>query len=682
MGYSVKDILSDVVLSAVACASDMGRKRLLSDATRARSAWAGSLASVRTEPEKICAALWQELCWRIGKVRKEAPNQQMGICLWKLVQQFESDERLFRPGNIDLNSLSESSLRAEILLADTRSRQLKDLEKYISDVASSLAECLLPIMKRLPASLSPNPDDGDPGIVQLSVFDIIKDPENAIEEIQKYVYSYKDDLLIFSSLKSKLASNESWQKNNEKPGETSIREHIDRALGRGPLLPFFFIRGPFGINYHRRFSHTHVIGATGCGKTQLLLSLIYKDILAAGEGRCGCMIIDSQGDIINTIVNLSKFDPDVGQSLSERLIYLDPTDVEYPLQLNLFDVDLKRIQRVSDPALRETMMNNVLSLFEDIFSAIGGELTMYMENLYRYCTTLLLNIEGANIMTFLDLLQEGERFRPHFQKLDPMTRRYFETEFFSKKYTPRKEELASRLWNILSNRSFQLMFSAKRNRLDLFSAMNEGKIVLLPTAKSMFQEARCTLLGRFYIAMLLNATFMRATIPENKRLPFFVYIDECADYLNDHLISLMSQARKYNVGVTIAHQHLSQLSAISHNLLSSVITNTATKIVGKLDISDAKYMAERIQCEPQDITSLRKVERHYAELLYYSNDLTRQAVKFEVPLGMVNKKPRMSKESFMRLREISREKFCEHILKRELPEQVRTFSPEDLPELK
>ena len=104
------------------------------------------------------------------------------------------------------------------------------------------------------------------------------------------------------------------------------------------------------------------------------------------------------------------------------------------------------------------------------------------------------------------------------------------------------------------------MLSAPNNRLDMSDALNAGKIVLVNTAKDFLKGERSSFLGRYFIALTLQAALERAAMPEGKRRPAFLYIDEAAEYFDDNIDNLLTQARKYKLGVVFRHQYLDQLA--------------------------------------------------------------------------------------------------------------------------
>jgi hypothetical protein len=155
-------------------------------------------------------------------------------------------------------------------------------------------------------------------------------------------------------------------------------------------------------------------------------------------------------------------------------------------------------------------------------------------------------------------LPDPETIRPYLTKLDPVSLRFFETQFFSKTFNDTRQQILTRLWGVISNSVLERMFASKRNQVDLFQAMNRGSLILVNTAKDLLKQEGCEILGRFFIALIAQAAQERAAIPENRRRSTFLYLDEAHDYFDDSLENLLNTARKYNVGLIIAHQNLDQ----------------------------------------------------------------------------------------------------------------------------
>lgn len=424
---------------------------------------------------------------------------------------------------------------------------------------------------------------------------------------------------------------------------------------------YWLNRYPFNMPLKARFEHLHVMAASGHGKSQLLTQWIYRDLKATLRGKGGLCLIDSQGDMIRTIRELEIFSPSLKKSLADKLVIIDPNDIEYPVSLNMFDMHQDDLGNIEDKALRESLKNSTLSLYEYIFSdLVGGELTLYQKNIYIFCSDLLMRIPGANLQTFLDLLREPEKFRADFSKLDPLGKRFFIEEFNSKKYSATKDQIATRLWGILSHTTFQRILTGGKNKIDMFKMMNDGKVILINTSKALLQEERCRMLGKFFIGLILQSTFRRAVIPENFRKPFWLYIDEVQDYLgheSNMLMNFLAQGRKYRVGTIFSHQYLDQLSQVSTSTKSGVLANTGIKIYGRVEHGDADFLSRRVGLPSDSLTSLKKVEGKFAEFVCTTKSGVAKA--FQIPLGFINRKRKMSKDDQEKLIAMNRDKYCE-----------------------
>jgi hypothetical protein len=195
-----------------------------------------------------------------------------------------------------------------------------------------------------------------------------------------------------------------------------------------------------------------------------------------------------------------------------------------------------------------------------------------------------------------------------------------------------------RLYGILSNATFRRMFSHEKSKLDLFSEMNSGKVILIDTAKDLLKENGTEVFGRFFIALIANAAQERATLHPSKRLPCFVYIDECHDYISSdaNVTAILEQARKQNVGLILAHQYLSQ---ISQGVLESLFSNTSIKFVGGVSDRDAHAVARELRCAPSFIQ-----QQQTGSWAAYVKNFTPSAISLKIPFGTMEALDRMDHE--------------------------------------
>jgi hypothetical protein len=426
-------------------------------------------------------------------------------------------------------------------------------------------------------------------------------------------------------------------------------EKLFELYFRGTCLSGLFrVAIPFGIPRSARFEHAHIVGGSGHGKTQCLQHLILQDLQRAGEERFGFALIDSQGDLIDRLIQLAEFAP--GHALSDRLILIDPNDVAHPAGLNLFDGGIERFAGFS-AVEREKILNGTIELYAYIFSALlGAELTQKQGVVFTYLARAMLVLPNPTIHTLREFIEDGERFRPNIDRLEGTANHFFATQFFTRTYDETRKQILTRLWGILANPVFERMFAHPKNNVDVFAAMQAGKILVVNTAKDLLKSEGASILGRFFIALIAQATLARSAIHEEKRTPYHLYIDEAHDYFDGKLGELLNQARKYKLGITLAHQHLDQLSL---ELRSTILTSTSVKLVGGVNSKDAALFAREMRCEPDYIQSMRKSERA-TQFACFVRHHTERPVTLTVPFGEMEKRERMNARDFDQLLDANR----------------------------
>jgi hypothetical protein len=361
----------------------------------------------------------------------------------------------------------------------------------------------------------------------------------------------------------------------------------------------------------------------------------------------------------------------IGQ-MSDRVVLIDPTEIFSPPALNLFDFGLDRVSGYP-PLEREMLVNGAISLYEYVFGALlGAELTARQGVIFRYLARLMMVVPGATIHTLMDFMQEPESTRPYLDNLrdDAMTRRFFDTQFFSKSFSDTRQQILTRLWGVLSNRVLERMFANEQNKLNLFTAMNRGSLILINTAKDLLKQEGCEILGRFFIALLCQAAQERSSIPEDKRMPTFVYIDEAHDYFDESMENLLNQARKYKVGLVLAHQNLDQFET---GLRSTVMASTSIKLVGGLSAHDASSFSRDMRCEPEVLLSMRKYNTH-SDFACFVRNLTERPIPLSVPLGAMEREPTLTPHALEAIKAQNRERYCATTDNQTLPDV--TLKPE------
>jgi hypothetical protein len=434
--------------------------------------------------------------------------------------------------------------------------------------------------------------------------------------------------------------------------EALIRGYLDGT----PFVDFLHTKVDVSIPHRSRFEHMHIVGGTGHGKTQLLQYLILHDLPHVASGRRSVIVIDSQGGLINEILSLAS----VG-AMAERVVLIDPQ--KYIPALNLFDFGMDRLARYSRDD-QEMLLNQAIELYKYLFGALlGAGLTQGQDVVFKALARLMMVVPDATIDNLIDFLKQPELTRRYVQKMDARGQRFFETEFFHSKYDVRREGIATRLWGVILERDLADMFAAARNKLDMADAMNRGSLILINTNKRRLGQEASAIFGRFFIALIGQATHEREVSDQSKLRDTFVYIDEGHEYFDARLGSLFEQGRKFGVGVVIAHQHLGQfgLGQFGDILLDTVMGNTAVKIVGGVSPDDARDFAKAMNCEREFLQGLRKhpdkKKPPYTQFACFVKDYTERAICLEVPFGRMKAQPKMTQAAYNALIQRNRARY-------------------------
>ena len=443
---------------------------------------------------------------------------------------------------------------------------------------------------------------------------------------------------------------------------TKSREPVSELpqiyLADTPFLDIFATAVPIDVPEDTRFEHMHVLAGTGHGKTQLLQHLIVKDLQRDPDDVPAMVILDSQGDMINVLQRLDLFNPRRAGSLADRLLIVDPSDVDFPPSLNLFDVHSDRLAHY-DQRDREQVLAGIIEIYDYIFDGLlGAELSQKQSMVFRFLAQLMLSIPGATIHTLRELLEDATPYMPAVAAMPATARGFFENHFFAPSYKATREQILRRLYGVLQNPSFERMFAQPENRLDLFDTLNKGGIVLVNTAKDFLKSEASSIFGRYIIALTLKAAFERATLPRAHRRPTFLIIDEASEYFDDNIDNLLIQARKFNLGLVMAHQYLGQLSG---NLPSSLMTNTSIKLAGGVSDRDARVIASEMRTRPEVLSAMSK-SRTSTEFAAFVRNVTPQALRMTVPFGTAEGMDRMPDDAFDGVRAASRQRLSTSVM--------------------
>jgi hypothetical protein len=414
-----------------------------------------------------------------------------------------------------------------------------------------------------------------------------------------------------------------------------LSEVVDTYLAGTPFHPLLGTPVPLKLTHEERFSHTHILGGTGSGKTQLLQNLILHDLKS--EDPPSLIIVDSQGDLIDKVSRLAVFK-------ERRLILITPKDIEHPPALNIFD--LKR--RGYDALRKEQVTAGTIETFTYLFEGLGVELTGKQGVCFRNMCRLMLSLPwNATILDLINITGDGlpAQYAEAVASLAPITRQFFENDFVGREFRETKQQIRSRLQGIIENPIIASLFTAPETKIDIFEEMNRGSVILVDTARDLL-KGFSPYFGRLFISLVLQAVLERAVIPESERHPAFLIVDEAHEYFDLAIDDLLTEARKYKVGGVFAHQFLDQTTPY---LRSSFSASTAIKLAGGVSAGDARFVASDMRTTQDFILSQPPL--HFA---CHIRNVTPQAVSIPVEVGKLEKEPKLTTEEYEAMRALNR----------------------------
>lgn len=324
----------------------------------------------------------------------------------------------------------------------------------------------------------------------------------------------------------------------------------------------------FGIYQNDRFFHTYIIGRTGTGKSTLLQTKIMQDIR---HGR-GCTLVDPHGDLVQRVYDA------IPENRKDDVIYFDVTDPNIEWGYNPF----RRIAYNKRPLLTAGMISMFKHLFADAWGA-------RIEHILRYSILTLLDQPRANLSSLLYLLTDKYFRKTMIQHIvSPEVRNFILREL--PRYSP--DALApvlNKVGTFLAYPNIRKILIENTKQISFRKVMDGNKIFLMNLSKGVVGEDVSHIIGSTMITTLSLAAFSRANIPEETRVPHFVYIDEFQNFTGSDFASMLSELRKFKVGLVIAHQYLDQLDVDVRN---SIMGNVGTLISFRLGARDALFVSK------------------------------------------------------------------------------------------
>lgn len=345
-------------------------------------------------------------------------------------------------------------------------------------------------------------------------------------------------------------------------------------------LPPQCINGRYtlGLNVHQgqeraimltdemRLRHTHIIGATGVGKSTLIAHLMSEDMKAGN----GCALFDPHGDIIEDVI--AQIPPD---RLTD-VILIDPSDTDFPMGFNLLHAPTEEQKIV--------LSSDLVSAFASHATAWGDQMTSVLSNAIN---AFLYSSRGGTLLELKRFLLERSFRNSILQTVDdPSTVYYFEHEFPMLRRNS-LSPLLTRIDTFLRPAIIRNMM-AQKSGIDFTEVLQNKSILLVRLSIGLIGHENSTLLASLFLAKLLQSAQARQAIPQSQRHPYYIYLDECQHFMSPSISQILQGARKYSVGLTMSHQEMAQIN--SPEIASSILSNPYTRICFRVGDIDARKL--------------------------------------------------------------------------------------------
>jgi hypothetical protein len=333
-----------------------------------------------------------------------------------------------------------------------------------------------------------------------------------------------------------------------------------------------------------RARHCAILGATGAGKSTLLLGMMIEDI-AAGHG---VGLLDPHGDLVKLILR------HVPRNRIDDVVLFDASDTDFPFALNILDA--------RDETERERIVAETIMALERYFPASWGP---RLERILQYTIrTVLHAIAGATLADVERLLVDPEFRKATLQRTtDPRLLSFWTTQFpfFPKNAT---DPVLNKVSPFLLEQAVSRIICQRRSAVDFDQLLNQGKILLANLSTGLLTEKVAGTLGSFLVTKIVNAAFRRAALPPGQRRPWHLFVDEFQHFMNLSVgfERILTEARKQALTLTVANQHVGQLSQAVRQALFG---NVGSLIVFRLGVEDAHTVAKELGVfTAQDILNL------------------------------------------------------------------------------
>ena len=341
-----------------------------------------------------------------------------------------------------------------------------------------------------------------------------------------------------------------------------------------------------GLTQEERRRHMYIIGATGTGKSTMILSMVNQD-LQHGKG---LGVIDPHGELAETIINL------IPEDRKDDLVYINPDDLQYPIGINLMEFT-PNLSEEDSLREKEFIAESVISLFRKVFASDMKGTPHRIEYILRNTIHTAFTVENPTLFTIFELLNNPVYQRKVVNKLTDTHLKDFWKYEYGKAGDYQKVKMVSpvtaRIGRFLFSPSAKRILEQPKSTINFDEILN-GKILVCNLAKGKLGEDTSQVLGIMILNKLQLASLKRARVEARERKDFYLYVDEFQHFATKSFVEMLSESRKYKLNLTIAEQSTSQQD--DKDLVHIILANVGTAVCFKTaNPQDEKLMLPQFE---------------------------------------------------------------------------------------
>jgi hypothetical protein len=345
----------------------------------------------------------------------------------------------------------------------------------------------------------------------------------------------------------------------------------------------------FGLTRNDRGRHLYILGQTGVGKSALLELLTISDIYSP----YGFAVIDPHGDYALGI--LRRITP----QRAKDVVYFNPADVDHPIAFNPMEV--------TDPKLITHTVSELIGVLKRMFESWGPRL----EYILRYSLLALLEYPDSTMLDITRILTD-KNFRKKVMDhvSDPVVKTFWTVEFESWNDKFAAEAVApvlNKVGAFTANPLVRNIIGQPKSSFNIRNIMDERKILIVNLSRGLIGEDNAALLGSLLVTKIQLAAMSRADIPAEERTPFYLYVDEFQNFATDSFATILSEARKYGLNLTVANQYIAQMAI---EVKDAVFGNVGSMIAFRMGADDARGMLRYFEPKFEEYDLVHMHNRH------------------------------------------------------------------------